>query len=843
MYVVEIKNGNIKTTIHGGKEKLQSGTVVQGINCINSFSMTLALQNAGFNRLHDYTTLVKVYNENKKRYEFHGRVLNSRASMSESGLFTREATCESYLGFLNDSVLPYVEERNWTVNGLLSYIVNNHNAQVEDYKKFVIGNVDVTDPNDNLYVGFQREKSWKAIEEKLIKKLGGEIQYRVVTNTDGSETIYLDYLQKIGTTSTVKIALSKNMKAISRETDPSAYVTRLIPLGAKIKDAEGNETEQRVEISSVNGGVNYIDDTDGIKAYGIIVGYVTFDDVTTPSRLLTKGENWLVENNKVQTKYSITALDLSLLGLDITDYQVHNYHPVENHVLGINDTIRVVKKNINVCAPQSSTIEVGDNFKTLSDLQIEQMQNVLNLTNTVSKVQTATSNVNNRVNALGVKIDGIEGTFFYIKYSPYADGRVMTDVPADDTVYMGTCSTNVETAPTDPEMYVWCKVKGEGSPGATGADGKTSYLHVKYSDDGKTFTADGGETLGAWIGTYVDFTETDSTTFADYKWKKFTGDIGGRNYLRKTDPNKWFSEWLRWQTSTATLGEDRWVHVEMPDGATSYGYYPPEISIFPTAGKYVFSFDAYSETVTSLSYNYLMTANGNGRIGGIDITPEPKRYQIVFEIDEPVTSASIMLGATMAGGFYIRDLQVERGTVATDWSPAPEDTDEFIDLNNDSLQQSFTEQTTSVLETSEAIIMAALENYVQTSNYEEFRQTVEAQLSVMADNILMNFQTTTSQINNVDGDLQEKFTQLYKYIKFSGETAITIGSGDSVITLEIDNDTGIVFKRNGVQFGSWDGENFYTGNIVIRVNERAQLGIFAFVPRSDNSLSFLKVGG
>lgn len=152
-------------------------------------------------------------------------------------------------------------------------------------------------------------------------------------------------------------------------------------------------------------------------------------------------------------------------------------------------------------------------------------------------------------------------------------------------------------------------------------------------------------------------------------------------------------------------------------------------------------------------------------------------------------------------------------------------------------------QSTQIINDCERIIMSALDSYVETSNYEEFKQTVTSQLSVMADEIAMNFTTTTEQITDVNGDLQEKFTQLYKFIKFSGETAITIGSGDSLITLEIDNETGIVFKKNGVQFGHWDGENFYTGNIIIAVNERAQFGNFAFVPRTDGSLSFLKVGG
>lgn len=150
---------------------------------------------------------------------------------------------------------------------------------------------------------------------------------------------------------------------------------------------------------------------------------------------------------------------------------------------------------------------------------------------------------------------------------------------------------------------------------------------------------------------------------------------------------------------------------------------------------------------------------------------------------------------------------------------------------------------TSILNDSERIILDALESYVETSDYEEYKETVRSEFEQTAKAISLNFTTMIDEINNVDGDLQAKFTQLYKYIKFSGETAISIGSGDSAITLEIDNEKGIVFKKNGVQFGLWDGEDFYTGNIVVRLNERAQFGNFAFVPRSDGSLSFLKVGG
>lgn len=63
-----------------------------------------------------------------------------------------------------------------------------------------------------------------------------------------------------------------------------------------------------------------------------------------------------------------------------------------------------------------------------------------------------------------------------------------------------------------------------GTPGLPGTDGKTTYLHIKYSDDGETFTGNDGEDVGAWIGTYTDYTEADSMTFSAYTWHRFADD-------------------------------------------------------------------------------------------------------------------------------------------------------------------------------------------------------------------------------------------------------------------------------------------------------------------------------
>ena len=159
-----------------------------------------------------------------------------------------------------------------------------------------------------------------------------------------------------------------------------------------------------------------------------------------------------------------------------------------------------------------------------------------------------------------------------------------------------------------------------------------------------------------------------------------------------------------------------------------------------------------------------------------------------------------------------------------------------------SVKNSITTQSTEIINTCNQIILSAMESYVEKDDFESYQDTLQTKLELKADEMELKFTNTTEQITNVDGDMQAQFTKLYKFISFTGENGITIGSGDSAITLTIDSEKGIVYSRNGVAFGSWDGVDFYTGNIIVRVNERAQFGTFAYIPRSDKSLMFLKVG-
>ena len=134
--------------------------------------------------------------------------------------------------------------------------------------------------------------------------------------------------------------------------------------------------------------------------------------------------------------------------------------------------------------------------------------------------------------------DGLT-SYFHIKYSP-VENPTAAQMTEEPDVYIGTYVDYTPADSDDPSKYAWMRFQGlqgdageKGIPGVNGADGKTSFLHIKYSDDGQTFTANNGETPGAWIGQYTDFTEADSSVFSRYAWTKIKGDKGD-----KGDPGK-----------------------------------------------------------------------------------------------------------------------------------------------------------------------------------------------------------------------------------------------------------------------------------------------------------------
>ena len=263
---------------------------------------------------------------------------------------------------------------------------------------------------------------------------------------------------------------------------------------------------------------------------------------------------------------------------------------------------------------------------------------------------------------------------------------------------------------------------------------------------------------------------------------------------------------------------------KVTDGRESFTIY----DVMSTGKTYIFTFWIRSD------------ANGRIAINGQSISTSSTWTKNTMSI--AATTKDVVIKFTETGTYYIYHPKLETGTLPTDWSPAPEDHDQAVLDATNQTNIAIKEQTDAVRDSCESMIGDATKDLATNDNLESFKEIVESRFLVEKDEIAMEFYAAYETINGVSGTVNDKFTELYKYITFD-ENGITIGSGDSAITLQLDNKAGIIFKKDGKQFGLWDGTDFYTGNIVVRVEERAQLGNFAYIPRSDGSLSFLKVGG
>lgn len=127
-----------------------------------------------------------------------------------------------------------------------------------------------------------------------------------------------------------------------------------------------------------------------------------------------------------------------------------------------------------------------------------------------------------------------QSTYFHIKYSSVANPTSSSQMTETPSTYIGTYVDSAQADSTDPKKYIWSRFQGlqgpqgtQGIPGTNGTNGKTSYLHIKYSNDGgKTFTGNSGEDVGTYIGTCVDYNQSDPASVGSYKWAKIKGENG-----------------------------------------------------------------------------------------------------------------------------------------------------------------------------------------------------------------------------------------------------------------------------------------------------------------------------
>lgn len=244
----------------------------------------------------------------------------------------------------------------------LALLLESHNAQVDETKRFTLGNVTVTDPNDYIVrSNIDYTDTWKEMNDKLLTLLGGFLSVR---HADG--VAYLDYLADFALLSPQKIEFGKNLLDQKRIIKGADVATVVIPLGAKLKDAEGKDTDKRLTIETVNGGADFIEDASAISQYGTIVKTVIFDDVTIAENLKAKGQAYLSSLVKLPESIELTAADLATVSTAFSSFHLGTYVDVVSKPHGLNQKFLVRKLSIHLLDPAANKLTLGGVFEGLA---------------------------------------------------------------------------------------------------------------------------------------------------------------------------------------------------------------------------------------------------------------------------------------------------------------------------------------------------------------------------------------------------------------------------------------------------------------------------------------------
>ena len=253
-----------------------------------------------------------------------------------------------------------------------------------------------------------------------------------------------------------------------------------------------------------------------------------------------------------------------------------------------------------------------------------------------------------------------------------------------------------------------------------------------------------------------------------------------------------------------------------------------------------------AKSVTAEKVNVKDLVAFDATIGGFHISDSSIYSGVKNSVDSPASGIYLDSEGQLVvgdGTNYLKLYKDENNAYILDISSVASLQKDIGDIHNDidNVHSEIAEQRTNISNDSKQIVASALEEYTKIEDFTKYTKSTESKLTIMSDQINMNFTTVNNSINDANGNTNDRFNKLEKYIHFD-ENGITIGESGNKLKLVLDNDN-ITFTKNDQPIGWWDGENFHTGNIVVEVNERAQFGNFAYVPRSDGSIMFLKVSG
>lgn len=269
-------------------------------NAAGSFEFTLNQNNFAYNKLTPLKSLLRI--EYNNRTIWSGRVTEiSRSFNNDKTIFA-----EGAYAFFNDTIQPYAVYNRINLRQYVSILLDNHNKRCDESKRIYIGNIlvgkDVV--KYNLVVEYQT--TMEALT-KLTEDYGGHFIIRY--NQNGIR--FLDYLPNYPRRSRQRIEFGSNMLDFSEKFDMTEYCTVVTPIGASLKDEQGNDLEEKLTCSLINGGSPHVVLQSAVDEFGWIDKIVEYNEVTDPYELLKNANTYLQETQFKNLTLDVKATDLS----------------------------------------------------------------------------------------------------------------------------------------------------------------------------------------------------------------------------------------------------------------------------------------------------------------------------------------------------------------------------------------------------------------------------------------------------------------------------------------------------------------------------------------------------
>lgn len=300
---------------------------------------------------------------------FRGRVMDDTKDFYGQ----KSVYCEGDKSFLLDSIHKSYKYSG-SVHGFFRQLIDNHNRQVDAEKRFTVGIITAVSASETM----EAEDDYYCdtagrIKDALLSAYDGWLRSR----TENGVT-YLDWLAKDGNDEGQAVEFSVNLLDLEEKLDASEVFTVLIPLGASEINDDG-EFSEPLTVSSVNGGLDYIQDDERVALYGKIWKTYTWSYVNDPHELLEKARK------RLQTGMVVQTLTLKFIDMHFTDSSrkmvlIGDHPHIYSQPHGLDIMPLCVKADLDLIDPDNSMYTFGEAPRTLTDNYIATEEDVETLT-------------------------------------------------------------------------------------------------------------------------------------------------------------------------------------------------------------------------------------------------------------------------------------------------------------------------------------------------------------------------------------------------------------------------------------------------------------------------------